>query len=137
MISQDKIVIPDRDYPCEVLVPTHVLIEVCQELKGFGESVKLCITEDKMHFEASDEMVSAQISLQDREITGFGILCTEAHTQLFKCTYFIKMGKAAKLTQAPECLLQIGPDSPLSLLFQLGGIGTIQFFLAPLIDSDS
>jgi len=116
VLNQDRITIPDRTYPCEVLVPTSLLIEVCQELKGIGESLKLSITEDHMRFEASDEMMSAQITVTDKEIAGFGVLCTEPHAQIVKSTYFIKMGRAAKLTQAPECLLQMGPDSPLSLL---------------------
>jgi len=66
VLNQDRITIPDRTYPCEVLVPTSLLIEVCQELKGIGESLKLSITEDHMRFEASDEMMSAQITVTDK-----------------------------------------------------------------------
>eukprot|EP00026_Physarum_polycephalum_P013515 Phypoly_transcript_13927.p2 GENE.Phypoly_transcript_13927~~Phypoly_transcript_13927.p2 ORF type:complete len:103 (+),score=23.74 Phypoly_transcript_13927:669-977(+) len=86
---------------------------------------------------ANNEMEEAKISINNkRPIPGFGILCNDAFDQVFKTGYFVKMGKVGVLTQSAECLLQIGPESPLSLHFQLNGAGTIEFFLAPMIDEE-
>jgi len=136
ILDQDKVMIPDREYPCEALIPTSLLVEICQELKGVGDTLKLSIAERHLSLYASDEVMKLDMTIKDRQVAGFGILCSSPYAQKFKCAYFIKMGKAAKITHAPECILQIGPDSPLSLIFQLENMGHLQFFLAPLIDED-
>lgn len=47
---------------------------------------------------------------------GFGIMCSKILNQTFNSKYFIKMGKVAAMTQAQECMLQMGEDLPLSMV---------------------
>lgn len=54
--------------------------------------------------------------LDSTNIPTFGILCKEEISLHFKLAYFAKMGKAAKITEAREVLLQLECGFPLSLL---------------------
>jgi len=46
---------------------------------------------------------------------GLALICTENRTQLFKNNFLQKMGKAAKLTESKEIIIQMDNDAPLSL----------------------
>jgi len=137
VIEQDNVVIPDREYMCRVLMPTSVLFQICEEIKSFGDMLQIKVDRSHIKFLANNEMEEVKITISNkRPIPGFGILCTSAFEQVFKAGYFVKMGKVGTMTQSSECLLQVGPESPLSLHFQLNGAGTIEFFLAPLMDEE-
>jgi len=85
-----------------------------------------------MIFDASTEMVEAKISLQRQQ--SIAIVCEKPQSQLFKYLYFSKMSKAAKIHCAQEVLIQLKNDSPLSFCFKMKGMGTLNFYLAPLIE---
>jgi hypothetical protein len=132
-------------------MPTKLLADIiCHNLKDMGERLRLSVSADCVTFEVVDEMLQAKITITNGELElaafknqhepimctpSFGILCKEERSLQFKLAYFAKMGKAAKLTKGCEVLLQLDHDLPLSLLFHLeDDIGTLNFFLAPLIE---
>jgi len=85
----------------------------------------------------TSSMLEGKIKIDqgDKQVPGFGVICrTMAQSQLFKFEYLWKMGRAAKLAKTQEVLIQLGNDTPLSLLFQLAEMGSLNFFLAPLIE---
>jgi proliferating cell nuclear antigen PCNA len=151
VMNHERIIIDERNYACEVLMPTKLLADIiCHNLKDMGERLRLSVSADCVTFEVVDEMLQAKITITNGELElaafknqhepimctpSFGILCKEERSLQFKLAYFAKMGKAAKLTKGCEVLLQLDHDLPLSLLFHLeDDIGTLNFFLAPLIE---
>jgi len=77
--------------------------------------------------------MQGNIKIKNNEVF---ILCKEEKSATFIWSFLIQLGSAIKICQAEEVLLQVENGSPLSSLFEIGDIGTINLFLAPLIQDE-
>lgn len=135
---------PDRHFPCEVLLPAKTLAAVSTALDGYGELTEIHITSEEVSLFANNDMATMRVVIADRSNPDVGILCAQGHKDRFKTKYLLKMSKAAKLVpffltakataSRGECLIGLGPDLPLSLLFMMEEIGSVAFYLAPLVE---
>jgi proliferating cell nuclear antigen len=137
VINQDQLQLPDRSYACEVMMSTELFQEVCTELKAMGEQVRISISKDEICFAAPEGNLKGEIRLSPSGANeALALICTENRAQSFKNKFLQKMGKAAKMTDSKEIIIQMDNDAPLSFGFAFDepNSGGLNFFLAPLID---
>ncbi|KAL6069527.1 hypothetical protein QOT17_007550 [Balamuthia mandrillaris] len=153
VLDQERISMPDREYCCEILMPTSVLASSCTELQGLGEQLRIAVSDEELTLEGNSykrvvtflllnfffavvsEMVAGKVFISKKNGDGIAVQCQEPYSDMFKFSYFAKMAKGtARLPEAEFILLQLGPESPLSLSYRLERMGALNFFLAPLIE---
>jgi len=125
-----------RDWTCEALLPAPLFISVITPGTLHGnDHVQLTIHPEYFALSSQHSAVPTKVKLRKQDAHPIAIICEKGQlTQLFKVKYLTKLGKIAKLARAEEVLLQMGDDSPLSMVFHLeGDQGICNIFLAPLL----
>lgn len=141
LLNHERIHIPDRQYPCEVLLPPQVLADACLDLYGLGQELRVEVKRGSgVSFSVENALTTAKVSLRETKGSETGILAIHTqqdHSELFAFKFFAAIAKGcASLPDCEALLLQLGPGAPLSLLCQLTNTGHLNFFLAPLIPGD-
>eukprot|EP01127_Copromyxa_protea_P020253 TRINITY_DN673_c0_g1_i7.p2 TRINITY_DN673_c0_g1~~TRINITY_DN673_c0_g1_i7.p2 ORF type:complete len:108 (-),score=21.67 TRINITY_DN673_c0_g1_i7:335-658(-) len=104
-----------------------------QILKDVGEDIIISVSEKEMSLTCTGGSLDACVKLSEQ--TGAQIICKAGSTVdlAFKFKYIELLSKSAHLARAEEVLLQLDNEKPLSLVFELG-LGSLNFYLAPLIE---
>jgi DNA polymerase III sliding clamp (beta) subunit (PCNA family) len=95
--SLERIEVPDRNFPCEILLPAKTLAAVSTALDGYGEIAEIHVTSEEVSLFANNDMATMRVVIADRSNPDVGILCANEHKDRFKTKYVLKMSKAAKL----------------------------------------
>ncbi|KAK5578170.1 hypothetical protein RB653_003123 [Dictyostelium firmibasis] len=123
------------DYQCEVLMPSTLLSEICNELKSFKDlNLKIQVDRNNLFFKIDDSIINADIVLENKKTKEFFLICKKKISVEFKNKYFLKINNIAKKINIKECFLQIGENLPLIIVFSISSVSTFQFYLAPILE---
>ncbi|KAF2069150.1 hypothetical protein CYY_009528 [Polysphondylium violaceum] len=141
MEIKEKIGAPLFEYPCEVLINSITLADICKELKTFQDKrLNISVNSNTITFEVSDGLIENRITIDKDKTNGVEIINKIDFQVEFKNSYFLKMDKTIKELSIKECLLQIGPNLPLGIIFSCfnnnnnDSSSSFQFYLAPVIE---
>ncbi|EGC39485.1 hypothetical protein DICPUDRAFT_86094 [Dictyostelium purpureum] len=122
------------DYQCEILLQSNILLDICNEFKAFKEETLIIQTDrTSVAFKIKDPLVYAETILENKKTNDFYISNKNNLNLEFKVKYFLNIGTIVKKININECLLQIGQNLPLSLVFSISSESSFQFYLAPLL----
>merc|ERR1712203_819810 len=137
-IESEHMEVPEQHYKVVAKLPSAEFQKICRDLKEFGETMQLKATKEGITFSVQGDMGSGNVMLKPREAEKpedkVSVTVHEAVTATFALRYLVTFAKAAPLSSTVE--LSLGPDSPLSVKYELDKAenGYMQFYLAPKID---
>jgi len=137
-IESEHMEIPEQQYKVVAKMPSSEFLKVCRDLKEFGETMQIQASKEGIRFSVQGDVGTGNVMLKPREAEKseerVSLTVHEAVTATFALRYLVTFAKAAPLSSSVE--LGLGPDSPLSVKFELDKEenGYMQFYLAPKID---
>jgi len=135
----EQLGIPDQDYSCVVKMPSGEFQRICRDLSNIGESVNITIVKSGVDFGAKGDIGSAKIHLTesanvDKEKDAVTIEVQEPVNLTFALRYLNFFTKATPLSG--QVTLSISPDVPMVVGYEIEGLGSVKYFLAPKIEED-
>jgi proliferating cell nuclear antigen len=140
-IDCEHLGIPDTVYKCVAKMPSLELQKICRDLKEFGETVQIGVTDkDGITFSVNGDIGNGSVRLKRREHTDkeserVELTVEEPVTLAFALRYLNFFTKATPL--AETVTMHISRDYPLIVDYELNDSqekGYLRFYLAPKID---
>lgn len=131
-IDEDQLQIPDCEYNYVMKMNSREFFEVTKELKDISGDMQLKIRDTKLHFKSESEIGSVKVKcgLKDFQKN------TEADflKMQFLSKYFHEFSKAHSLNTYIN--IEISPEVPVCMSYELFDDAIIKYYLAPKIDDD-
>merc|ERR1712216_549822 len=137
-IESEHMEIPEQQYKVVAKMPSSEFLKICRDLKEFGETMQIQASKEGIRFSVQGDVGTGNVMLKPRESEKpeerVALTVHEPVTATFALRYLVTFAKASPLSGSVE--LGLGPDSPLSVKFELDTEenGYMQFYLAPEID---
>merc|ERR1711959_224922 len=137
-IESEHMEIPEQHYKVVAKLPSGEFQKICKDLKEFGETMQINASKEGIRFSVQGDLGSGNVMLKPRDAEKpeetVSLTVHEPVVATFALRYLNNFAKAAPLCGFVE--LGLGPDSPLSVKFDLDKAdnGHMQFYLAPKID---
>ncbi|EAL68935.1 proliferating cell nuclear antigen family protein [Dictyostelium discoideum AX4] len=133
---KEKYEISENDeYQCEVLMPSNLLSDICNELKSYKDlNLKIQVNKNNLLFKIDDSIINADIVLENKKTKEFYLICKKNFSIEFKNKYFLKINNIVKKINIKECFLQMNEKYPLIIIFSICSVSSFQFYLAPILE---
>ncbi|KAM9964453.1 hypothetical protein ACTFIW_004217 [Dictyostelium discoideum] len=123
------------EYQCEVLMPSNLLSDICNELKPYKDlNLKIQVNKNNLFFKIDDSIINADIVLENKKTREFYLICKKNFSIEFKNKYFLKINNIVKKINIEECFLQMNEKCPLIIIFSICSVSSFQFYLAPILE---
>lgn len=142
-IDQETLGIPDTEYSATVKIPSAEFQRICRDLSQFGDTIIISVKKGVIEFSGTGEIGSAKIALKetgsidDDEKVSIEVTETDkdqACSLSFASRYLNHFTKATSLSDTVT--LQLCPDNPLVVGYDIGDSGSLKYYLAPKIAED-
>eukprot|EP01080_Neovahlkampfia_damariscottae_P010267 gene10267-2686_t len=130
----------ENTFDFEILLKSSLLGQILSTIQSNEEklSVKIDRIEEKVfiYFTTGNQISDSKITLSEDDIDGIEIhnKISMLNAEAYPMRIINILAKTVKVSDS--CLLQIGNNQPLSVLFQLEDTGYFQFFVAPIQNDD-
>jgi len=137
-IQSGNMEIPEQEYKAVAKLPSSEFLEICRDLKEFGETMTVNISKEGIRFSVQGEIGTGSVLLKPRKSEkseeSVDLKVHEPVSATFALRYLVSFAKAAPLCGTVE--LCLGPDAPLLVKFDIDNAdnGHLQFYLAPKTD---
>ncbi|KAN0036454.1 hypothetical protein ACTFIV_001749 [Dictyostelium citrinum] len=123
------------EYQCEVLMPSNLLSDICNELKSYKDlNLTIQVDKNNLYFKIEDSIINALIVLEKNKTKEFYLICKKSFSIDFKNKYFLKINNIVKKINIKECFIQMNEKYPLIIVFSISSVSTFQFYLAPILE---
>jgi len=136
-IDVEHLGIPDKAYAAIIKMPSSEFQRICRDLTIIGDSVTISASKEGVKFAVAGEIGGGSITLkqtsQDQEENSVVIHQTGPDVSLtFALRYLNFFTKATSLSNTT--VLQLHPDMPLMVMYNIENLGIIRYYLAPKVD---
>lgn len=140
-IECEHLGIPDAQYTCTAKLPSGELQKICRDLKEFGETVQIAVTDKEgVSFCVSGDIGNGTVRLKrrehaEKESERVDISVEEPVTLAFALRYLNFFTKATPL--AESVTMHISKENPLIVEYELSDSqekGYLRYYLAPKIE---
>lgn len=139
-IDAETLGIPDTEYTATIKIPSSEFQRICRDLSQFGDTVVISVKKGAVEFSGSGEIGSAKIVLKengtidDDEKISVEMDKDQPCSLSFANRYLNFFAKAQSLSDIVT--LQLCPDHPLVVSFDIGDSGYLRYYLAPKIEEE-
>ncbi|XP_030835356.1 proliferating cell nuclear antigen [Strongylocentrotus purpuratus] len=139
-IDQETLGIPDTEYAATVKVPSVEFQRICRDLSQFGDTIIISVKKGCVEFSGTGEIGSAKIALKesgnvdDDEKVSVEMDKDTPCSLSFASRYLNYFTKATSLSDTVT--LQLCPEHPLVVSYDIGDNGSLKYYLAPKIEED-
>ena len=135
--DQGAIGIPEKNYSAVIKMPSGDFQRVVKELSEFGKQLVIaCVNEAEVKFAAAGDNGTGNIELgqqsgggEEEEVI---IKIQEPVAMTFSSNFLNMFKEASRL--ANQVSLHMSPESPMLVEYNIGEIGHVRFYLAPMIE---
>jgi len=128
--------IPDKEYECELTLPSKDFNKICRDLSVISPTVSIEFSRDQVVFAAGDERNTGELVLQENnefeDDKAVRVKCKERMKEEFAVRYLVQF---SKFPLAKSVTVSMADDAPFQVLYNLGELGYVRFFLAPKLNS--
>eukprot|EP00887_Chlorella_sp_A99_P002518 scaffold6.g2518.t1 len=138
-IDSEHLGIPDNEYDATVKLPSSEFQRIVKDLGSIGDTVEVAVTKDAVKFATSGDIGSAHILCRqnrsvDKPEEATEIDITEPVALTFALRYLNSFAKATPLSS--HTVLKLSKELPVVVEYNIEGMGTLRFFLAPKIEDE-
>ncbi|XP_041485383.1 proliferating cell nuclear antigen-like [Lytechinus variegatus] len=139
-IDAETLGIPDTEYTATVKVPSGEFQRICRDLSQFGDTIVIAVKKACVEFSGTGEIGSAKIALKesgnvdDDEKVSVEMEKDEGCSLSFASRYLNFFTRATSLSDTVT--LQLCPENPLVVSYDIGDHGSLKYYLAPKIEED-
>jgi proliferating cell nuclear antigen len=134
-LDNEKLGIPENEYPVVVNMRSEEFARICRELSQLSDTLMITVDKEKIQFSVEGDIGEGQITLKNRT-TGKNpvvIEATESVSSSYAMRYLNLFNKASTLTE--EIALSISPNLPLIVCFNFD-MGYLMYYLAPKVSDE-
>eukprot|EP00057_Strongylocentrotus_purpuratus_P007183 XP_011661657.1 PREDICTED: proliferating cell nuclear antigen [Strongylocentrotus purpuratus] len=130
----------DTEYAATVKVPSVEFQRICRDLSQFGDTIIISVKKGCVEFSGTGEIGSAKIALKesgnvdDDEKVSVEMDKDTPCSLSFASRYLNYFTKATSLSDTVT--LQLCPEHPLVVSYDIGDNGSLKYYLAPKIEED-
>lgn len=138
-IDTEHLNIPQTSYGSTVIMSSSEFSRLTKELYAISETVNIETSQTAVIFSVSNEQVNGSIKLDANDSSSqeeMTIVKVEEPVNLnFALRYLNMFTKATTLTD--QVWLSLSTEYPLRVEYKLGGLGSLNYYLAPRISEDN
>merc|ERR1712205_66942 len=120
-IESEHMEIPEQQYKVVAKMPSTEFLKICRDLKEFDETMQIQASKDGIRFSVQGDVGTGNVMLKPREADKpeerVALTVHESVTATFALRNLVTFANAAPLSSSVE--LGLGPDSPLSVMYEL------------------
>ncbi|KAH3743986.1 proliferating cell nuclear antigen [Pelomyxa schiedti] len=140
----DRLGIPDMEYLATVTMSSVEFQRICRDIAVIGDTVTISVKKDEVRFSVSGDLGTGNISCKHSTSTAVDkadssappsittISLREPVTLSFALRYLNFFTRATSLSQ--DVSLQLSPEAPLAVAYNIVDLGSIKYYLAPKVD---
>ncbi len=133
--ADDELVeIPTVDYTVEILIEAKKIVNLFNELLGFGSDLNIIADMDSLQFKATGDNGSLKVDIPAEDLDDYGIVEDEVIDISYSLTHLCKMCASIKLSQ--HIFIGISDEYPMLLEYKLENDSSIKFYVAPKVSED-
>jgi len=140
-LDAEALNIPEETYMCVIKMPSTEFQRICRDLAVLGDTCVIECTKEGIKFSVAGDMGTGSITHKhgsgassDKPDEGTFISSEKKVELTFALRYLNFFAKATPLSS--QVVLQMSPDVPIVVEYNLGPIGHLKYFLAPKIDEE-
>lgn len=133
--SEEEVPTPKLTFNVKVKATTSGLSQAIEDAQLVSDHVRIEADTEKLAFNASGDLMGAEISLQKGSNTILDLEAKEPSKATFSLSYLSEIIKAASNTSEIGTL-EFSSDMPIRLDFQQAKEGKLTFYLAPRIETE-
>ncbi|MDH7563395.1 MAG: proliferating cell nuclear antigen (pcna) [Candidatus Bathyarchaeota archaeon] len=133
--SEEEVPTPKLAFNVKAKVTTTGLSQAIEDAQLVSDHVRIEADNEKLAFNASGDLMGAEISIQKGSDTILDLEVKEPAKATFSLSYLTEIIKAATAT-SDIATLEFSSDMPVKLDFQQAKEGKLTFYLAPRIETE-
>ncbi|MBS7633132.1 proliferating cell nuclear antigen (pcna) [Candidatus Bathyarchaeota archaeon] len=133
--SEEEVPTPKLAFNVKAKVTTAGLSQAIEDAQLVSDHVRIEADNEKLAFNASGDLMGAEISIQKGSDTILDLEVKEPAKATFSLSYLTEIIKAATAT-SDIATLEFSSDMPVKLDFQQAKEGKLTFYLAPRIETE-
>jgi proliferating cell nuclear antigen len=133
--SEEEVPTPKLTFNVRIKATTNGLSQAIEDAQLVSDHVKIEADAEKLAFNASGDLMGAEISLQKGSDTILDLEAKEPSKATFSLSYLSDIIKAASATSEIG-ILEFSSNMPIKLDFQQIKDGKLTFYLAPRIETE-
>ena len=138
-LDSEHLGIPDTQYTSEISMNSGEFCKLCKELYQISETVTITTSEQFVQFDVEGEVgkgsVKINTSTGEKDEDGEVSRDKQLVNLSFALRYLNMFTKASSLSN--EVKLQMAPETPIVVEYQISGLGGLYYYLAPKINDDN
>ena len=132
--SEEEVPTPKLTFNVKVKATTNGLSQAIEDAQLVSDHVRIEADQEKLAFNATGDLMGAEISLQKGSDTILDLEAKEPAKATFSLSYLSEIIKAASAT-SDISTLEFSSDMPIKIDFQQIKEGKLTFYLAPRIET--
>lgn len=132
--SEEEVPTPKLTFNVKVKATTNGLSQAIEDAQLVSDHVRIEADQEKLAFNATGDLMGAEISLQKGSDTILDLEAKEPAKATFSLSYLSEIIKAASAT-SDISTLEFSSDMPIKIDFQQTKEGKLTFYLAPRIET--
>jgi proliferating cell nuclear antigen len=133
--SEEEVPTPKLTFNVKVKATTNGLSQAIEDAQLVSDHVRIEADQEKLAFNATGDLMGAEISLQKGSDTILDLEAKEPAKATFSLSYLSEIIKAASAT-SDISTLEFSSDMPIKIDFQQTKEGKLTFYLAPRIETE-
>ncbi|HVP26082.1 MAG TPA: proliferating cell nuclear antigen (pcna) [Candidatus Bathyarchaeia archaeon] len=133
--SEEEVPTPKLTFNVKIKATTNGLSQAIEDAQLVSDHVRIEADAEKLAFNATGDLMGAEISLQKGSDTILDLEAKEPAKATFSLSYLSEIIKAASAT-SDISTLEFSSDMPIKLDFQQTKEGRLTFYLAPRIETE-
>ncbi|XP_072165057.1 proliferating cell nuclear antigen-like [Diadema setosum] len=136
----EQLGIPDTEYTATIKLPSQEFQRICRDLSQFGDTVVISAKKGSVEFSGSGDVGTAKIVLKenggidDDDKISVEMDKDQPCSLSFANRYLNHFTKATPLSDTVT--LQLCPENPLVVSYDISNMGFMKFYLAPKIEEE-
>mmetsp|Transcript_19125 Transcript_19125/g.32863 ORF Transcript_19125/g.32863 Transcript_19125/m.32863 type:complete len:267 (-) Transcript_19125:349-1149(-) len=136
-IESEQLSVPDQSYHAIISMPSAEYKRIVGDLATIGDTVLVSVTKAGVRFSSSGDIGSANMNVRPSMENDKPEECTTINIEepvalTFALRYLNNFAKATALS--PLVTLSLCKDMPIRVTYEMEGLGSVKYFLAPKIE---
>lgn len=137
-LDVEHLEIPEEEAQAVITMGASEFQRICRDLSTLGDACAIAVTKEGIRFSVSGDVGKGSVMLRPHDSVegnaGVHIYMREVIEQRFALRYLCMFTKATPLANNVKLSLMV--DMPMKIEYEVEGVGSLCFYLAPKMDDE-
>ena len=137
-LDADHLDIPEEECDATIRMPSGEFQRLCRDLNVLGDACSISVTKEGVRFSVEGDDGKGSVTLRPNDSAddkeNIKIVMNQVIEQKFALRYLTMFTKATSLSS--HVTMELANDRPLKIEYEIEGMGSLCFYLAPKMDDE-